>query len=269
MYTAHDLHYRRAANEAPILDAETELELIAAFKGGSSAALTRLLAAHLRLVLSIAKRYAGNGASLDDLVSEGNLGLVEAARRFELGRNNRFGTYAAWWVRAHIRKYALSNRRIVAAPSTRNARRVLSRLRRTQRDIAQREGRIADRAEVAKVLDVNESDVAMVEAALGGRDVTVGPVDDGSGWDLAVDQRSPEEETADCEYEDRCRDRITEALRELSPRERDIVVQRHLDDDGATLAVLGEKLGLSRERVRQIEKRAQKKLRSALLDCVA
>jgi RNA polymerase sigma-32 factor len=267
----HDvsLRYRRAANEAPVLDATTEQRLVAAFQSGSERALGELLRSHLRLVLSVAKRYAGHGASLEDLVSEGNLGLIEAARRFELERGNRFGTYAAWWVRAYIRRFALVNRRIVAAPSTRNARRVLSKLRETQRDIAQREGRPADRAEVARALEVTEADVAMVETALSGRDVALGPVDDGPGWEVASEGVSPEAETAEREHESFCRTRIAEALLELSPRERRIVVERYLDSEGATLSTLGTRLGLSRERVRQIEKRAQKKLRTALLDCVA
>jgi RNA polymerase sigma-32 factor len=261
--------YRHAASAAPILDPDTERMLIERFQKGCQVSLQKLLASHLRLVLSMAKRYTGHGAAMEDLISEGNLGLVEAARRFEAERGNRFGTYAAWWVRAHVRRYALSNRRIVSAPSTRNARRILAGLRKTQRDIAQREGRAAERDEVAALLGVPESDVAMVEAALSGRDVAIGPMEDGTTWELPDEEPSPEQLAALEELEGMRQQRVEAALDLLSEREREIVRRRFLQEDSATLAVLGESLGLSRERVRQIEKRAQKKLRNALLDCVA
>jgi len=269
--TKHDVmaSYRRVAMEAPMLSAECEQELVARFQAGSEDALRRLMLSHLRLVLSLAKRYAGNSASIEDLISEGNLGLVEAARRFDAERGTRFGTYAAWWVRAHVRRYALANRRIVSAPSTRNARKVLSSLRKTQREIAQRVGRSAQREEVASELGVSENDIAMVESALGGRDVPLGPSDDGGTWELPGRGPTPEQQAAEDELADLQRARVGRALDTLSEREQVIMRRRYLDEDTATLAVLGESLGLSRERVRQLEKRAQKKLRSALLDCVA
>jgi RNA polymerase sigma-32 factor len=261
--------YRQAAVAAPLLDVATEQVLIAKFQKGCQASLQKLLASHLRLVLSMAKRYAGHGAAMEDLISEGNLGLVEAARRFDAGRGNRFGTYAAWWVRAHVRRYALANRRIVAAPSTRNARRILAGLRKTQREISQREGRAAVRDEVATMLGVPESDIAMVEAALSGRDIAIGPMEDGTSWELPDQGATPEQLAAHDELAEIRHRRVEQALELLSEREREIVRRRFLQEDAATLAVLGAALGLSRERVRQIEKRAQKKLRNALLDCVA
>jgi len=265
----HLARYYQMAERAPLLLADEERKLILAFQAGSEAALTRLLSSHLRLVLSMAKRYAGRGAAMEDLIGEGNLGLMEAARRFDVSRDNRFSTYAAWWVRARIRRYALANRRIVGAPSTRNARRVLAGLRKTQRTIMQREGRVPQRSEIARELEVKEHDVAMVEAALAGRDVALGPAADGTTYEIRDEAPSPEQLTAAHELSCERRKQIEEAMALLSEREREIVKRRYLEEETVTLAVLGESLGLSRERVRQIEKRAQRKLRGALPSCVA
>ena len=260
---------RRAANDAPMLDAETELKLISQLRKGNSRALRDLMAAHLRLVLATARRYSGNGMSLEDLVAEGNLGLVEAARRFDPERGTRFGTYAAWWVRAFVRRYALANRRIVPTPSTRNARKLVSSLRATQRTLTQELGRPPTRDEVADALDVAPEDVGMMESVLGGRDLFVGPTEDGTVVELEDYRPSPEQETAEHEIEDLRASSVEIALSKLTEREQEIVRRRYLEEDGVTLAVLGHDLGLSRERVRQIEKRAQHKLRAALVEHVA
>jgi RNA polymerase sigma-32 factor len=265
----HLARYFQMAERAPLLEAKEERRLIESFQKGSEAALTKLLASHLRLVLSIAKRYSGRCAAMEDLIGEGNLGLMEAARRFDVGRDNRFSTYASWWVRARVRRYALANRRIVGAPSTRNARKVLSGLRKAQREFTQEEGRSPNRDEVAAKLQVEEKDVAMVEAALSGRDVAIGASSDGTTFDLRDEAPSPEQLTEAYQLSEERRRRIAEAMQQLSAREREILQRRYLGEETVTLAVLGESLGLSRERVRQIEKRAQRKLRGALPQCVA
>lgn len=260
---------RRAAKNAPMLDAATEIGLIAGLRKGSQRALRDLMAAHLRLVLATARRYSGNGMSLEDLVAEGNLGLVEAAQRFDPARGTRFGTYAAWWVRAFVRRYALANRRIVPAPSTRNARKLISSLRSTQRTLTQEMGRPPTRDEVAQALGVSADDVGMMESVLGGRDLFVGPSEDGTVVELEDYRPSPEQHTEEQELEALRASTVARALEKLTEREREIVRRRYLEEDGVTLAVLGDDLGLSRERVRQIEKRAQHKLRAALLEHVA
>lgn len=262
----HALH--RTAVTAPVLDPEAEKLLIIGLKAGSAEALRSLLSSHLRMVMAMARRYAGFGVSFEDTVSEGIVGLLEAAKRFDPERGTRFSTYGAWWVRAYVRRYALANRRIVGAPSTRNARKVLSALRTTQNAIAQVTGRRATRSEVATGLGVAEDDVAMVEAALGARDVPIGQGEEGT-YEVADARPTPEQQTAEAELETLRRHRIGEALAKLSEREREILIRRYLADDVATLAVVGESLGLSRERVRQLEKRAQRKLRTALVECVA
>jgi len=264
-------HLRSQATVAPMLDARTERELLEQVAEGSEWALRRLIDSHMRLVICIADRFARHGVPLEDLVSEGSLGLIEAARRFDLERETRFGTYAAWWVRAYVRRYAFANRRMVGAPSTRNARRILWGLRRTERQIAQETGREATRDEVATELRVSPEEVAMVESALGGRDLSLGPAadDDSPALDLPGAEPSPEETAATNEKHRADAERVDAALATLSDREREIIVRRLLDDDSLSLATLGARFGVSRERVRQIQQRAEVKLRGKLLEQVA
>ncbi|MCB9598021.1 MAG: sigma-70 family RNA polymerase sigma factor [Sandaracinaceae bacterium] len=253
-----------------MLDVDTERDLLKRIQASDDArALNGLLVSHMRLVLSIAQKYRRHGLPLEDLVAEGNLGLVEAARRFDCSRGTRFSTYAAWWIRALIRRYTIANRRIVGAPSTRAARRLLSKLRETQRQLAAELGRAPSREEVAKALDVTVEDVAVVEAALSGRDISLAPAPDGKVVELASEHASPEETASFREARAMNERSVHDALERLETRERLIIEKRLLDEDRETLADIGEQLGLSRERVRQLELRARQKLRAALLDRVA
>ena len=260
---------RRATNDAPMLDAATERVLVASFRAGSDEALRRLLLSHLRLVRSIAKKYCGHGVSLEDLIGEGHLGLIEAARRFDPERGTRFSTYAAWWVRAYVRRFSLTNRRIVVPPSTRNARRIVSKLPPLHRELCQRRGRAVERSELAEALGVTTDEIAFVQGHLSGHDLTLSPSDDGTVMEVAGRGPDPEQTASAIEERRLNALRVQQALDCLSKREREIVQRRFLDEETATLAVLGESFGLSRERVRQIEKRARQKLRSVLQHKVA
>jgi RNA polymerase sigma-32 factor len=251
------------AQSAPILDLEEEQQLALDARNGSRSALDKLLVTHMRLVLRIARGYVKYGVSYEDLVGEGMVGLAEAARRFDPERGVRFSAYAAWWIRAHARKSTLANRRIVATPSTRAARKLVARLRETERGLGQRLGRRATREEVAVALGVTPDDVGMVDAALRERDVVLGDVDHG-GIELADAGCSPEQLVADAEFRAHSARAIERAVGLLSEREREIVSRRITLDESDTLSVVGEALGLSRERVRQIESKAREKLRSAL-----
>jgi RNA polymerase sigma-32 factor len=271
-YTSHELvdrRVRRAANCAPMLDACTELDYLRRIQANDDpTAMRELLASHLRLVLSIAQKYTGHGIALDDLIAEGNLGLIEAARRFDFGKASRFSTYAAWWVRALVRRYTLDNRRIVRAPSTRNARRLWSGLRKTQRELAQELGRTPTLEQLAARLCVSTEEVEMVEMALRARDVPVGAQDAGA-VDVPASEISPEDEAAEREARERNIAGVRRALAKLAPRERAIIERRLLSDEGETLSEIGHTLGLSRERVRQLEKRACDALRGELTELVA
>lgn len=261
----------RAAAEAPMLDAEMERAYLKRFQEhGDARALQALLVSHLRLVVSVARKYASSRVPVEDLVAEGNLGLVEAARRFDLARGNRFATYASWWVRALVRRYAIANRRIVGTPSTRNARRLLGRMRQTERQLSQHLGAAPTPEQVAEALDVSAQDVRMMDAALRGRDMVLGDADDGGRpFELADEAASPEERVEAEEAAAHTAASVRKALTVLDRRERLIVERRLLAEDRYTLAGLGSAMGLSRERVRQLEKRACDKLREALYEQVA
>jgi RNA polymerase sigma-32 factor len=257
---------RAQANAIPMLDSNAEAELLERVRMQDDRdAMAQLITAHLRLVVAIAARHQRAGLSISDLVAEGNLGLVEAARRFDRSKDARFATYAAWWVRARISRYSMGNRRIVPAPSSRNARRLFASLRRTTRELEGQLGRPPTRSEIAAATNTSEDDVALVEVALGARDTTVDAYDELT-CALAGISPSPEDTFADAEEQARAAYMIGRALEELDGREREIVRRRFFEgeSDSDTLATIGRDLGLSRERVRQLELRAKYKLRSAL-----
>jgi RNA polymerase sigma-32 factor len=261
MSSAHhdELQFLRMALDAPMLDAETERAYLARIQDrGDPEAMRRLLASHLRLVVAVARSYARHGIELEDLIGEGNLGLLEAVRRFDRSRNIRFATYAAWWVRALIRRYAMANRRVVAAAST----------RKTERRLEHVLGEQPTREQVAEALGVTVEDIAMVEASLGGRDVPIGARGEEHTIELSSPQLTPEEEVAEQEAQYVNAQRVSAALAELDARERFIVEKRFLDDRSATLRELGSKMGVSRERIRQLQLRACEHLH-ALLDDAA
>ena len=259
---------RARAQSAPILDVDAEHRLAAAARMGSRSALDQLLVAHLRLVLRIARGYVKHGVPYEDLVGDGMVGLAEAAQRFDPERGVRFSAYAAWWIRAHIRRSTLANRRIVATPSTRAARKLIARLRETERALGQQLGRIATREEVAAALGVTADDVGMVDTALRERDVVVGDIEHG-GVELADFDSSPEQLVADAQLRADVQRAVDLAVGTLTDREREIVRRRITSDDADTLSVVGQALGLSRERVRQIESKACEKLRTVLEECAA
>jgi RNA polymerase sigma-32 factor len=255
---------QRAAKKAPMLSAAEESALAAAAATGSERAFERLLTAHLRLVLTIAHEFRAYGLPLEELVSEGMLGLVEAARRFDAERGVRLAAYAAWWIRAYMRRYTIFNRRIVRTPSSRHGRKLLANLRRTQREIAQATGDRPDAEAVATRLGVSVQDVEEMEAALSGRDLRCGYDAEGKAIDLPSAWPSPESLVAEREHGEWSMRAIENALGTLSKRERHIVRRRYLTERGMSLASIGRGMGLSRERVRQLEHQAQSKLRDAV-----
>lgn len=257
---------QRLASAAETLDIETEREIARQARAGSKRATERLVRSHMRLVQSVARAYARRGLSMDDLMSEGTLGLLEAVRRFDPDRGNRFSTYAVWWVRQRIRRFAMANRRIVGAPSTRNARRIRGSLQRTRNELAQKLGRPPRRDEIAAALDVTPDEVAMVESAMGARDVPLGPEEDGMTRELPAHLPSPEEATLRAEQDHLRKAKVLESLTGLGAREREIIEKRLLCEDATSLSTLGDHFGVSRERVRQIQNAAQRKLRVTLVE---
>ncbi len=265
----------QTAMEAPYLGRAEEHDLAVRWKEfGDQEALHRITTAHMRLVISMAARFRYFGLSIGDLIQEGHVGLLEAAARFEPDREVRFSTYATWWIRASMQDYILRNWSIVRGGTSSAQKALFFNLRRLRARLAQTTGPLPDGAiyrEISSELGVSEADVAMMDSRLSGPDTSLNsPIADESGSAdrldfLASDDPLPDEiaeETIDIE---RRSDWLHDALGVLNPRELKIIQERRLQDDGATLESLGVTLGISKERVRQIETRALEKLKTALV----
>jgi RNA polymerase sigma-32 factor len=231
------------------------------------AALSRLVNAHLGLVVKIATEFRNSGPSMEDLIQEGNLGLTIAARRFDPGQGTRLATYATYWIRACMMEHVVRSHGPVRIGTTRAQRKIFFGLGRARRRL-ERDGQGATAEALAHALGVEPSEVESMTPRLSGRDMSLDAprsTDDDRevGALLAIDGPSPEEMVAGTEEEDSRRTRLLEGLKVLDPRERAIIRARHMSATPATLEALGKKFRVSRERVRQIEMRAVSKLRVA------
>jgi RNA polymerase sigma-32 factor len=266
----------RAAMKAPYLEREEEHELAVSWKDRKDQeALHKLTSAHMRLVISIASRFRHFGLSMSDMIQEGHVGLLEAAARFEPEREVRFSTYATWWIRASIQDYILRNWSIVRGGTSSaqkalffNLRRLRARLSRGSEPI--NEPKLYE--EIALAIGVSRADVALMDSRLSGPDLSLNaPVSetDGTGsdrQDFIVCTAPLQDETVGNDIDRQRRSGwLSDALLALNERELKIVSERRLSEGGATLESLGQKLGISKERVRQIENRALEKLRTELV----
>jgi len=238
-------------------DAATALVLRA--KEGDEQARAQLLERHRPGVIQLARRHGGRGASLPDLVQEGNLGMLDAIRGFDPERGVTFWTYAHYWVSYRIRQYVLSNRRIVRLPRTRAARRLWGAYGRADRELTAELGRPPTRAEIADRLDVDEADLEEF-ATFAPTSNDVG-IDAENRPDLPAMGASPEEIAEDRETHGHWKETVTEALDHLDEREEHIIRRRFLSPEGASYAALGRQFGISRERVRQLAERGLRKMR--------
>jgi RNA polymerase sigma-32 factor len=269
----------RAAMDAPFLTREEEHELAIAWRDRQDqAALDRITHAHMRLVIALAAKFRHYGLPMSDLIQEGHVGLMEAAARFEPDREVRFSTYATWWIRAAIQDFVLKNWSIVRGGTSSAQKALFFNLRRLRAQIAKRiedgeELNLHD--EIATAVGVTRADVLTMEARMAGADMSLdAPVSEQDSSGLAArmdflvsDAPLQDEAVSEAIDSERRAAWLTRALAELSTRELEVVSARRLvdDEDSATLESLGAKLGVSKERVRQIEKRALEKLKSALL----
>ena len=268
--------FARDAMRAPMLDASTEQDLAHRWRdAGDEKALHALTQAYIRLVVAMAAKFRNYGLPASDLVQEGNVGLMQAAARFEPERQLRFSTYATWWIRAAMQDYILRNWSIVRTGTTAAQKSLFFNLRRMRAQIGDTDetmGREA-RAAVARKLGVGEGDVAAMAARLSGADRSLNAPLGASGdtnWQdtLADDALTPDVEVM-VRHDAAVRTRwIDEAMGHLNPREMLIIRARRLTEEGITLDALGVTLGVSKERVRQIETQAIAKLRRALLRTV-
>jgi RNA polymerase sigma-32 factor len=264
----------KAAADAPFLEREEEKQLAFAWRDhGDGRALHKLTASHMRLVIAIAAKFRHYGLPISDLVQEGHVGLLEAAARFAPERDVRFSTYATWWIRASIQDYVLRNWSIVRGGTSSTQKALFFNLRRLRARLAREPGAQSDAFEtIAQTLGVSRADVEMMDSRLSGSDVSLNAqlVDDESTGSaqrldfLVDDQPLPDEVVEQNVDSDRRARWLQDALAILSERELRIVQERRLTDNLVTLETLGDKLGISKERVRQIESRALTKLRRAL-----
>ncbi|MBL8559130.1 MAG: RNA polymerase factor sigma-32 [Hyphomonadaceae bacterium] len=268
--------YARQTMRMPMLDAADETELARRWRdSGDEAALHALTGAYLRLVVAMAAKFRNYGLPASELVQEGNVGLMQAAARFDPERGVRFSTYAAWWIRAAIQDYILRNWSIVRTGTTSAQKSLFFNLRRLRARIDDSSDHLTreTRDFVAQKLNVPAADVEAMAARMAGPDRSLNaPLGEGAGdWqDVLPDEAAtPDVETMN-RRDSAARARIVEAaLHRLNERERLIIRERRLEEDNTvTLESLGARLGVSKERVRQIEQSAMEKLRRALLDIV-
>lgn len=270
----------KAAAAAPFLEREEERGLAYAWRDNRDTnALNKLTAAHMRLVIAIAAKFRHYGLPMADLVQEGHVGLLEAAARFAPERDVRFSTYATWWIRASIQDYVLRNWSIVRGGTSSAQKALFFNLRRLRARLVRSPGSTQSAAydAIASAIGVSRADVEMMDSRLSGSDVSLNAQlvdDDASGSaqriDFLVDGSPLPDEVTEEKVDTLRRARwLKDALEMLSERELRIVRERRLADNVVTLEMLGAQLGISKERVRQIENRALGKLRRALAHIVS
>ncbi len=263
--------YIRSSMNEPILEKDHELDLARRWREkNDEKALHELVRSYMRLVVAMASKFRGYGLPVGDLIQEGNIGLMQAAARFEADRDVRFSTYASWWIRAAIQDYILRNWSIVRTGTTSAQKSLFFNLRRLRARIEGKTGQAGlndeGRAKIAKELKVPVRDVEAMESRLSGADQSLNAVigeDGAEEWQnfLADDRPNPEELVIGMKDAQARSKWLGEALGKLSDRERKIIRDRHLNYDAVTLEDLGKELGISKERVRQIESRAMEKLK--------
>jgi len=270
--------YLEEIRRFPMLEPQEEYMLAKSWREhGDRDAAHKLVTSHLRLVAKLAMGYRGYGLPISEVISEGNVGLMQAVKRFEPERGFRLATYAMWWIKASIQEYILRSWSLVKMGTTANQKKLFFNLRKAKSKIsALQEGDLRpDQVQlIAKRLGVTEQDVVDMNRRLGGDASLNAPIrDDGESgeWQdwLADDSESQETVMAAHEELDNRRQALSDALGVLNDRERRIFEARRLADDPVTLEDLASEFGVSRERVRQIEVRAFEKVQKAVKNRVA
>ena len=268
----------RRAMRAELLDAETELKLAYAWRDERcEQSLHRLITAYMRLAISMASKFKRYGAPMNDLIQEASLGLMKAADKFDPDRGVRFSTYAVWWIKASIQDYVMRNWSMVRTGSTSsqkslffNLRRVQARLDREAATAGEELDRHQMRQMIATEVGVPLHDVEMMEGRLSGSDYSLNATqsseDEGREWiDALEDDSDQAAENVENDHDtETLRSWLVTALSALSHREQYIVTERKLKDQTRTLESLGQELGLSKERIRQLEAAAFIKMRKSL-----
>jgi RNA polymerase sigma-32 factor len=273
-----DMLLTRKAIKAELLDAETELQLAYAWRDSrDEAALHRLITAYMRLAISMAAKFKRYGAPMNDLVQEAGLGLMKAADKFDPDRGVRFSTYAVWWIKASVQDYVMRNWSMVRTGSTSSQKSLFFNMRRVQAQLereAQQTGENLDKHQlnqlIATEVGVPLSDVEMMDGRLSGSDFSLNATqasdEEGREWiETLEDENARADLTVEEEHDQkRLANWLGVAMEALNDREQFIVRERKLIDSPRTLESLGAELGLSKERVRQLEAAAFGKMRKYL-----
>ena len=266
--------YLSQIKKFPMLDAEEEYMLAKNWKEtGSLKAAEKLVTSHLRLVAKIAMGYKGYGLPINEMISEGNIGLMQAVKKFEPEKGFRLATYAMWWIKASIQEYILRSWSLVKIGTTTAQKKLFFNLKKIKNQIAPTsEGDLRDEhvSEIANKLDVSEEEVVSMNRRLSGKEHSLNaPIgEDGDQWqDWVVDKDMDHElKIAQNEEMDQRKDLLNESIKILSEREKEILYSRRLTDNPSTLEDLSQKFKISRERIRQIENKAFEKLQKHMLN---
>ena len=253
-----------------LLSREEEHDLAVQYKEyGDLEAAYKLVTANLRLVVMIAREYQKAFKTLLDLIQEGNMGLMEAVKNFDPYRGVRFPSYAVWWIRAYMIRYIMNDWRMVKIGTTQAQRKLFFNLQKEKEKI-EAEGLMPGPKLLAQRLQVKEDEVVEMEQRLASRDLSVdvpigGDDDEATMLSFLPDNKqTPEEQFADAQYHELLHDKMEQFAKTLKDKELVIYRERLLNEEPATLREIGEKYGISRERVRQIEERVKKKLKTYL-----
>ncbi|MBR4625068.1 MAG: RNA polymerase factor sigma-32 [Alphaproteobacteria bacterium] len=266
--------YINEIQKFPILSAEQEYEYASKWvKEHDNTAAEKLVASHLRLVVSVAYDFKNYGLPVSDLIASGNMGLMQALQKFDPERGFRFSTYAMFWIKAEIYETILNNWSIVKLGNSANQKRVFFNLTRAKRALGIMDNNLSDEQtkQIAEYLDVPESDVERMSTRMSARDVSLNaPLNTDSDSkdilsNMADSKINIEESLEQLEFKRRGYELLKKHLSNLPERDREILAARRLSDPVATLETLSQKYGISRERVRQIEERAFNKLKEAIL----
>ncbi len=266
--------YIQNVQKIPVLTAEQEYEYATKWvQNQDKFAAEKLVASHLRLVVSVAYDYKNYGIPVGELIASGNMGLMQALQKFDPDKGFRFSTYAMFWIKAEIYETILNNWSIVRIGTSANQKRVFFNLARAKRALGIMDNNLSDEQtkQIAEYLDVPEKDVERMATRVGARDVSLNaPLNSEDGATDVLSNMSDNRETIEetleqIEFRRRGLDLLKKHLGNMSERDRAILTARRLTQPVATLESLSQKYGISRERVRQIEERAYNKLRDAIL----
>jgi RNA polymerase sigma-32 factor len=269
----HLSRYMRQMRKFPMLDRETELDLIKrAQDDGDVKAMEQLIGSHQRLVIKIAADYRRYGVPMGDLISEGNIGLIQGIKKFDPDRGFRLSTYARWWIRTAIGDYILRSSSVVRTITNEHRKKLFFNLARLKKKhYGNEDGLLSPEAvtSISEELRVPEAETVRMDQWFSSRDQSTNTLvgeDGGTTWqDLLVDDSQDQESSLiERDQMDKRRALMSTALAELSDRERHILTERKLSDHPPPLSELSKVYGISRERVRQIETRALEKLRGLM-----